>query len=178
MRIFLNSLLTISLLALAAPSAAQDRATEIAISPIMSPDFHACYRIDARREWQRVTTKRGGEASIVVLSNLTGTQAQLDSLTPPYRWSVDDARFARVGPEGHTGSAAQALEPFSGFKFLKNEPFGALIFRANNVDPQAYPLISGSARFPEGTQWIDFRINDTGLGDNGGGMQLCVAQGL
>lgn len=177
MRILLNTLLAVALSVWGGLSQAQEAAQQIARAPNLPDRFHSCYRIDAQKEWQRVAIQGDLRPSVMVLSTLTGTEGLLNSLTPPYRWSVDDARYARVGPEGHIGSAAQALEPFSGFKYLKSEPFGALIIRANQVDPRAFPLIAGSSRFPEGTRWIDFRINDTGLGDNGGSLQLCVAQG-
>lgn len=88
-------------------------------------------------------------------------------------WTVDKNRFAPVSHAGHQGADAAALAPYEGYKYTQSLPFGALLMRTADV-----PMADIS---DEGTNWsvpaeatsLEFRINDTGLGDNAGEVFVC-----
>ncbi|PTV96896.1 hypothetical protein C8J27_1014 [Rhodobacter aestuarii] len=90
-------------------------------------------------------------------------------------WTVDKARYARVLNGGHTGADARALSPYDGYKYDQSYPFGALLLRYKDGTTRAL-----MREDPGGTSWdfgndplFDFRINDTGFGDNAGVLKIC-----
>lgn len=120
-----------------------------------------CFNVDSRAGWQSIVVPQG----YYRIAGVSGG------------WSVDANNYALVGAEGHTGSAAEALAPFSQYKFVNWAPFGALILEddsqiaAVNVGSEVIP--------PSGSRTVKFRINDNdqALGDNQGSLQVCFGLG-
>ncbi|QIE45359.1 hypothetical protein G5B38_07380 [Pseudohalocynthiibacter aestuariivivens] len=100
--------------------------------------------------------------------------SDLNSVRVDYQWSVDAARYDRVGPKAHTGADAAALEPFEGYKLSVDLPFGALLTPSANIKLAHLREKRVATRYPTHANQVDFRMNDTGLGDNVGGMIVCV----
>jgi len=123
-------------------------------------DDPPCFNVDSRTGWQSVTVPQG----YYRIADITGG------------WTVDANNYVRVGAEGHTGYAGEALAPFSQYKFVNGASFGALILEddsqiaAVNVGSEVIP--------PSGTRTVKFRINDNdqALGDNQGSLQVCFGQ--
>ena len=123
--------------------------------------LRGCYQIVSERGWQRIALKSQAENII--------------SVTRGDGWSVDAKNYAAVGRQGHKGRAAEALAPYSGYKYDKRYPFGALLVRGPSrkvihMKFKSFSLPAGSAKS------IEFRINDRNdaLGDNAGALLLCV----
>jgi hypothetical protein len=122
-----------------------------------SPGFasYECVTVDARSGWQRFTLSRAFSA----IQSISGG------------WSVDGQRYAPVGASGHFGSDAQALSPYSQYKYNQNYPFGALLL-GNGRD---YFWVQQGSRLPSPLSSFDMRINDAdnALGDNRGSLRVC-----
>jgi len=86
-------------------------------------------------------------------------------------WSVDARSFAPVGPRGHQGMEAQALNAYNQYKYDQRFPFGALLIG----DGQQYFWIQERSQFNYPTNVVDLRINDSddALGDNAGSLRVC-----
>jgi C1A family cysteine protease len=87
-------------------------------------------------------------------------------------WSVDVVNYALVGPEGHTGAAAESLSPYNGYKYDEAYPFGALLLKTPDTEHQ---WINSPTIFYNSIFEVDMRINDKdeALGDNGGYLTVC-----
>lgn len=142
-----------------------------------------CFKIDARLGWQRIQWSSEDRVGYgVVDAELWGTSIP-NHFGRPYGWSVDDARYDRVGASGHAGADADALAPYDNFKLVENIPFGALLMQENNENysvpmrwVEGMTLLNGSPLLGvpvPGTQSVDLRINDTALSDNGGFLVIC-----
>ena len=86
-------------------------------------------------------------------------------------WSVDDAKYHRVGPAGHYGNSSVSLSPYNDRKFDRKYPFGALLIE---VEGKGYMYVTGPMDFQEPVRQIRVRINDRddSLGDNGGDLTI------
>ncbi|WP_180900413.1 hypothetical protein [Martelella soudanensis] len=123
-----------------------------------------CLTVDARKGWQTMESEGG----FFFDAGWRGA------------WSVDAVNYDPVGPFGHSGSAAQALQPYEQYKYETSLPFGAMLVEMNDevmsldsfvqlLDEEADELYSAPHAF------YAFRINDSdrSLGDNGGAIELC-----
>jgi hypothetical protein len=114
-----------------------------------------CVTVSSRSGWQRFNFAR----SITGVRSISGG------------WSVDARMYAPVGASGHMGRDAQALSPYSQYKYSQNYPFGALLLWTG----REYFWIQPGSRFASVLSSIDMRINDSdgSLGDNGGSLTVC-----
>jgi hypothetical protein len=123
-----------------------------------------CLTVDARKGWQTMESEGG----YFVDAGWRGA------------WSVDAANYDSVGPFGHSGSAAQGLQPYEQYKYETSLPFGAMLVETDDevmsldkfvqfLDEEAYDLYSAPPAV------YAFRINDSdrSLGDNGGAIEVC-----
>lgn len=143
-----------------------------------------CYEVSAKRGWQGVNTKGFEKISFLILGPEHREFQRKLGVTHVFEgWSVDGARYAKVGTHGHLGADAEALEPYAGFKYDRNFHFGALLMRARHKDAKAINLKArqgvshlGSLKFER----VSFRINDSdkSLADNSGETIICVGDGL
>lgn len=122
-----------------------------------------CVAIDAKKAWQRQDI-----GTVFKHPKITADDTEA--------WSVDDAKYARVGARGHRGPDAEALDVWSKYKFTFDAPFGALIVRSDDGTMRAATTDAVSITLPS-TRYLDFRVNDTGLDDNGGELQVCITEG-
>jgi hypothetical protein len=113
-----------------------------------------CARVSATAEWQTVNF----DTPVSVVTRIEGG------------WTVDRVNYAAVGPQGHTGEAANRLAPYEQYKFNRDLPFGALLIslsggRSSNLlaGVQLHALVNSVA----------LRINDRALGDNEGALNVC-----
>ena len=165
--------------------------------------YDECHVIDAKKGWQRIVVPDLTPTNLYVISpNHSPSPDILERFDHPYLWSVDDARYDRVGTLGHQGAAEEALAPYSDYKYDSEFPFGALLFRMNNPRRTFETAIAASVEelpvrqnesywenlfllplrqggnflfLPSNTgDWIELRINDTLLQDNGGSMIVCI----
>ena len=142
---------------------------QVAARPAGLRDAFTCYWIDSQKEWQRVPWVQGRMAAIFAVHPRHAWATGEDG------WTVDRARYAKVGGTGHSGNDAAALAPFDRFKFARDVAFGALLFRSDKDQVQHLRRDDFILRYDTDTPYLDFRINDTGLGDNGGRLRTCVA---
>jgi hypothetical protein len=122
-----------------------------------------CVTVDARKGWQKFKIPL---ANWIV--SISGA------------WTVDAAKLASVGAEGHLGAAAQKLAPFAQHKYLKDAPFGApLITQLDEIlVARALRRLPGEAAKVgrmRGANEVYLRINDgdQALGDNAGALTVC-----
>ncbi|UXX82730.1 hypothetical protein [Roseovarius pelagicus] len=135
---------------------------------------YTCAAIDAQLGWQSIDTRHLSKPAVYALGTAHFPPSTLNSVHVDYKWSVDGARYDRVGPDGHTGADAAALKPFERYKFFADLPFGALLSRSANLKLAHIREQRAAAGYPTHSNQVDFRINDTGLGDNVGGMVVCI----
>lgn len=134
--------------------------------PECSPPSEYCVSITSRSGWQDL--------------HLPGSYLKVLSIRGG--WSVDDAKYSRVGAVGHTGYAAQSLAPYNQYKYLHDIPFGALILYIPSYIPEKSGELKWIAKPQMLPKWIGkdalMRINDAdeSLGDNGGALQVCFGQ--
>jgi len=131
-----------------------------------------CFTIYARLGWQRVPARKLDPVDLMFLDKDTNALARQFGFPEVEGWSVDGARYAKVGISGHVGADGDALEPFAAFKYTQNAPFGQLLIR--NADGDVW--INNAKRVQIGaSRYFDFRINDkdSGLGDNDGYILAC-----
>lgn len=120
-----------------------------------------CARISSRLGWQRLQIGHFRDPRLMIFEQ--------------EGWSVDDARYARVGVAGYSGAAARALEPYAQYKYQPNRPFGALLMRKSTNPGGIYSYNVDTVYGVIGRMdTVDFRINDTGQGDNGGVIEFCI----
>lgn len=147
----------------AAPALSQEKDWVQAKGTVILADV-ICAEISPRRGWQRLWISGLYQPWLSVRDNQEG-------------WSVDDARYARVGAAGHRGADARALEPYAQYKYHSNVAFGALLLRVPSKPGVVLSFNKDGVDYQLGAQeWVDFRINDTGQGDNGGVLSLCVEE--
>lgn len=137
-------------------------------APPLKRSMSHCRPVNARNGWQRLSMQ----------------PSKIEGIRTRGAWSVDAGRFAAVGPEGHLGSAAVALAPYSKYKIAGKEPFGALLLRLPDGRLASYSGFKGllaraaasGSQIAFNGQWIDFRINDSdaSLGDNDGFITVCI----
>lgn len=115
----------------------------------------ACVTVDSRNGWQRF--------------NLPGSFTRVASISGG--WSVDTRSYSPVGSSGHNGRDAEALAPYSQYKFDQRFPFGALLMGSG----QGVLWVENPVSFTGSFGAVDMRINDAdnALGDNGGSLQVC-----
>jgi hypothetical protein len=124
-----------------------------------------CIEIASTMGWQRYMVPHEG----ILGRNFTYMIIHTDQ----QGWTVDKAQYAPVLNGGHTGADAEALAPYDKYKFDQSAPFGALMVRFADGDSRAL-LNEGEEPWTIGQEpQLDFRINDTGFGDNAGVLQLC-----
>lgn len=124
--------------------------------PVMPPDWGSqCVVVDSRMGWQKFDLGR----------EVNGVQSISGG------WSVDRRNYAPVGAAGHMGRDAEALSPYSQYKYNQRYPFGALLLG----DGREYRWIQQGSRFAYPLKSIDMRINDAdkSLGDNSGSLRVC-----
>lgn len=137
-----------------------------------------CYEIDAKRGWQRITVPAQSTSQVLTIvgpHNITPADVKAYRKAKKIGWSVNRAWHKPVGPEGHSGKDAKALEVWSVYKYLKDAPFGSMIVRLPNgwtgdvLNPNRPISLSDEA-------YYDFRINDAdqALADNGGFLIMCL----
>ena len=171
---FLFCLLTI-------PLAAQAEDARLAGKHIVNLNGATCYEISAKRGWQTINTKGLDKFKFIILGpeHREFQKKKLGIARVFEGWSVDGARYSKVGTHGHLGADAEALEPYAGFKYDRRFPFGALLMRvqhkdAMTINAKARPGTShtGDLKFDR----VDFRINDSdkSLADNSGEIFICV----
>lgn len=123
-----------------------------------------CHRVDSRQGWQYFKIPRNYSRVISIRGS----------------WSVDDRNYARVGPNGHLGEAANRLEPYNQYKYDPALPFGTLIVEIpSGAFAPVYASLNSPTRLPSRNEdIIGFRINDAdnALGDNGGVLSVCFSQ--
>ena len=112
-----------------------------------------CVKVIARTGWQQFRLRR----AVMRVASIAGG------------WTVDKARYRPVRAAGHTGSAAQQLAPYNGYKFDKAYAFGALLIEHKGRAVH----INAGRRLPARAKLVSLRINDTGLGDNSGFLDVC-----
>lgn len=166
MRSFLPGLM----LSICGAAAFAQSATFARLAPLPGPEFDgsACYWIDGGKGWQRAPWRRGTSAAVRAIAPEGRWATSRDG------WTVDAARYKKVGAAGHRGAAAEALEPYAGYKFTPGLPFGALLARDQTDTLHDLSKADTSVIFEVNSMYIDFRINDTGLGDNGGSLRVCM----
>lgn len=129
--------------------------TAFEVSAVPAPDTSSCVSVSATKGWQTFRFER----PVSRIASIKGG------------WSVDDARYARVGAAGHTGKDAKRLAPHGKLKFDAGEPFGALLIaEGSSHRPATAPMSLAAA-----TTDVKLRINDAdaALGDNGGALTVC-----
>ncbi len=123
-----------------------------------------CFVVNSRRGWQYFRLPQ----SFTRVVSVNG------------RWSVDDRNYARVGPNGHLGEAANRLQPYSQYKYDSQLPFGTLLVEIpTGAFAPIYASINGPMKLPSRSEnSIGLRINDAddALGDNGGSLSVCFGQ--
>jgi len=114
-----------------------------------------CVTVSSRSGWQHFNLAR----SVTGVRSISGG------------WSVDARMYAPVGASGHMGMDAQALSPYSQYKYSQNYPFGALLLGTG----REYFWIQPGSRLASAFSSIDLRINDSdgSLGDNSGSLTVC-----
>lgn len=112
-----------------------------------------CVKVQARTGWQQFRLRR----AVRSVASVGGG------------WTVDKARYRPVRALGHTGPAAKQLAPYNSYKFDQAYPFGALLIEHRG---RAMHINAGK-RLPARAKLVSLRINDTGLGDNSGFLDVC-----
>lgn len=148
------------------------------VQPVASgakvPSHYVCHKIDARSGWQRLDTSQLSTPSVFPMGPRAAAQYGFSGPDGKPGWSVDAANYDAVGPRGHAGDAAAALKPFDGYKFSQDYPFGALLLRFGSSGVVHLYRTDNTTSLESYQPWVDFRINDTGFGDNAGYMIVCV----
>ena len=163
--------------------------------------FDQCNIIDAQRGWQRIDISSLTPVQMYVISPSRSSAEDLERFAGRFSWSVDDSRFERVGTLGHQGEEAEALTRYSEYKYNPDFPFGALLFRGSDrrrapetaIGATLEEVPEGAINFstqtlfagitvgggflflPSAVEWVELRINDTALADNGGSMVVCFS---
>lgn len=101
----------------------------------------------------------------------------LDWATVSGSWSVDNEKYAHVGPKGYSGADAKALDKFATYKVRQSLPFGTLLVR-NGEYFISWRSFFNHVRRERPTKMpptvLGFRINDTTLDDNHGSLTVCL----
>ncbi|MFT5652066.1 MAG: hypothetical protein ACI9TZ_003563 [Yoonia sp.] len=141
-------------------------------------EYSKCFGVTSQFGWQSMfmpIMSDGQVLTIIGPDNIKPQDRDSSHVARNIGWSVDIDNFARVGPDGHFGAAAQALAPYNQYKYNQNAPFGALLVRTSSGQEGTFRDTSGPILIPDqGT--FEFRINDSdqSLGNNGGYLILCI----
>ncbi|WP_010138849.1 hypothetical protein [Oceanicola sp. S124] len=122
-----------------------------------------CFLISSRKGWQRVELLD----EPIAFDFRTGSRD---------RWTVDAARYDPVTYMGHGAADEAALAPYAQYKYRRDLPFGRMLARADGgpaLDVGSDPSYDEAQRVLSALN-LDFRINDTGLGDNQGSVEVCI----
>ncbi|MGJ8616516.1 MAG: hypothetical protein ACSHWS_06715 [Sulfitobacter sp.] len=140
------------------------------------PAGYLCYLVDSRRGWQRIDTSALSSPTTFAFGPENWRLQRDMGIGPMPGWTVDAAKYDRVGPSGHSGFAAEELAPFNAYKFDQKWPFGALIMRTEQGDRYHVKTSATAKSLSEHTRYLDMRINDgdNALGDNAGEVMVCI----